>query len=43
MFIFAFILLASRRDMRVRLRRALAEGWDKVRRTVGMGVKVSYV
>ena len=34
MFIFAFILLASRRDMRVRLRRALAEGWDKVRRTV---------
>jgi hypothetical protein len=43
MFIFAFILLASRRDMRVRLRRALAEGWDKIRRTVGMGVKVSYV
>jgi len=43
MFCFAFILLASRRDMRVRLRRALAEGWDKVRRTVGMGVKVSYV
>ena len=42
-FFFAFIILASRRDMRVRLRRALADGWDKVRRTVGMGVKVSYV
>lgn len=43
MFCFAFLLLASRRDVRVRLRRALADGWDKVRRTVGMGVKVSYV
>jgi len=42
-FFFAFIILASRRDMRVKLRRALADGWDKVRRTVGMGVKVSYV
>jgi hypothetical protein len=38
-FLFAFLLLASRRDLRVRLR----QGWDKVRRTVGMGVKVSYV
>jgi hypothetical protein len=43
MFFFAFLLLAARRDVRVRLRRALADGWDKVRRTVGMGVKVSYV
>jgi hypothetical protein len=43
MFLFAFLVLASRRDIRVRLRRSLAEGWDKVRRTVGMGVKVSYV
>lgn len=42
-FFFAFLILASRRDIRVRLRRALADGWDKVRRTVGMGVKVSYV
>lgn len=43
MFFFAFLLLASRRDIRVKLRRALGDGWDKVRRTVGMGVKVSYV
>jgi TolA-binding protein len=42
-FFFAFLLLAARRDFRVRLRRALGEGWAKVRRTVGMGVKVSYV
>jgi hypothetical protein len=43
MFLFAFLILASRRDIRVKLRRTLADGWDKVRRTVGMGVKVSYV
>ena len=43
MFLFAFLILASRRGIRVRLRRTLADGWDKVRRTVGMGVKVSYV
>lgn len=43
MFLFAFLLLAARRDVRVKLRRALADSWDKVRRTVGMGVKVSYV
>lgn len=43
MFLLAFALLAMRRDMRVRLRRALGDGWAKVRRTVGMGVKVSYV
>jgi TolA-binding protein len=42
-FFFAFLLLAARRDFRVRLRRALGEAWAKVRRTVGMGVKVSYV
>lgn len=43
MFLFAFLILMSRRDMRVRLRRALAQSWGKVRQTVGMGVKVSYV
>jgi hypothetical protein len=42
-FILAFLLLAARRDLRVRLRRALDASWDKVRRTIGMGVKVSYV
>lgn len=43
MFLFAFLILASRRDIRAKLRRTLADGWEKVRRTVGMGVKVSYV
>ena len=42
-FLLAFLLLAARRDIRVRLRRALDASWDKVRRTVGMGVKVSYI
>ncbi|GAB7360134.1 hypothetical protein MBLNU230_g7897t1 [Neophaeotheca triangularis] len=43
MFLFAFLILISRRDLRMRLRRALAQSWGKVRQTVGMGVKVSYV
>ncbi|KAK6442071.1 hypothetical protein LTR95_001690 [Oleoguttula sp. CCFEE 5521] len=43
MFILAFLILALRRDIRIRLRRALADGWGKVQRTVGMGMKVSYV
>nr|OQO21027.1 hypothetical protein B0A51_11862 [Rachicladosporium sp. CCFEE 5018] len=43
MFILAFLLLAMRRDVRLRLRRALADSWQKVQRTVGMGMKVSYV
>ncbi|OQO13739.1 hypothetical protein B0A48_01969 [Cryoendolithus antarcticus] len=43
MFILAFLILAMRRDIRLRLRRALADSWQKVQRTVGMGMKVSYV
>lgn len=43
MFLLAFVLLLTRRDLRLRLRRAMADGWDKVRRTIGAGVKVSYV
>ncbi|KAK6430453.1 hypothetical protein LTR95_013396, partial [Oleoguttula sp. CCFEE 5521] len=39
MFILAFLLLAMRRDIRLRLRRALADSWQKVQRTVGMGMK----
>ncbi|KAI9712041.1 MAG: hypothetical protein M1820_001750 [Bogoriella megaspora] len=36
-------LLVGRREVRERLKRALGQSWDKVRRTVGMGVKVSYI
>lgn len=43
MFLVAFLVLAARRDLRVRLKRGLEDGWGRVRRTVGMGVKVSYI
>ncbi|KAI7513989.1 hypothetical protein KC347_g997 [Hortaea werneckii] len=43
MFMLAFLVLVARRDLRDRLRRAIEEGWSKVKRTVGMGVKVSYI
>ncbi|KAF7197681.1 hypothetical protein HII31_01020 [Pseudocercospora fuligena] len=43
MFVFAFLLLIARRDLRLRLKRLLEDGWMKVKQTVGMGVKVSYI
>ncbi|KAK5701276.1 hypothetical protein LTR17_022733 [Elasticomyces elasticus] len=43
MFMLAFVLVAARRDVRVRVRRMVEQGWGKVRKTVGMGVKVSYI
>lgn len=43
MFMLAFLVLVARRDIRERVRRVAERGWDSVRRTVGMGVKVSYI
>ena len=43
MFMIAFLLLVTRRDLRLKLRRAIDGGWVKVKQTVGMGVKVSYI
>lgn len=43
MFLIAFILLLSRRDLRLKLKRTIEASWGKVKQTVGMGVKVSYV
>jgi hypothetical protein len=43
LFLFAMVMALARRDVRERLDRALKTSWDKVRRTVGMGVKVSYI
>lgn len=43
LFLLAFALAMGRRDLRERIMRILRNGWDKVRRTVGMGVKVSYI
>ncbi|MCJ1277257.1 hypothetical protein MMC21_005067 [Puttea exsequens] len=39
LFLLGFIAAISRRDVKDRL----GAGWDKVRRTIGMGVKVSYI
>jgi hypothetical protein len=43
LFLLAFMLALARRDLRERIMRILRNAWDKVRRTVGMGVKVSYI
>ena len=43
LFILAFALAFGRRDLRERVQRILRNAWDKIRRTVGMGVKVSYI
>jgi len=43
LFILAFALAFGRRDLRERVQRILRTAWEKVRRTVGMGVKVSYI
>ncbi|EMC99059.1 hypothetical protein BAUCODRAFT_389536 [Baudoinia panamericana UAMH 10762] len=43
MFMAAFIILISRRDLRLRVQRALEQGWVKVKKTAGMAVKVSYI
>lgn len=43
MFLVAFILIIARRDLRLKLKRALEDGYTKVKQTVGMGVRVSYI
>lgn len=43
MLMVAFLLVITRRGMRLKLRRAIEGGWVKVKQTVGMGVKVSYI
>lgn len=42
-FVFAIVVALARRDVRERVERALKNSWEKVRRTIGMGVKVSYI
>jgi hypothetical protein len=43
LFLLAFALAFGRRDLRERIMRILRNASDKIRRTVGMGVKVSYI
>ena len=42
-FLIAFLLALSRRDSREWLTRVTSIGWDRLKRTIGMGVKVSYI
>ncbi|OJD33608.1 peroxin 26 [Diplodia corticola] len=43
LFLLAFALAFGRQDLRDRVKRLLRIAWEKMRRTVGMGVKVSYI
>ncbi|KAI9723545.1 MAG: hypothetical protein M1828_004141 [Chrysothrix sp. TS-e1954] len=42
-FLIALVMAFARRDVRDRLDRIREASWDKIKRTVGMGVKVSYI
>jgi hypothetical protein len=43
LFVMAFAIAFGRREVRARVRRALKQGWSKVKGTVGMGIKVSSI
>lgn len=43
LFLLAFALAFGRRDLRERILLLIRTAWEKVRRTIGMGVKVSYI
>lgn len=42
-FVIAILMALGRQDVRLRLIWMIRAAWEKVRRTVGMGVKVSYI
>ena len=42
-FILGILTIMARRDIRDRIKRITSQGWQKVRQTAGMGVKVSYI
>lgn len=43
LFLLGFLMALSRQGVRDRVRRITGSAWDKVKGTVGMGVKVSYI
>ena len=43
LFLIGVLLASSRSDVRDRIKRITGAGWAKLRGTVGMGVKVSYI
>ncbi|EEA28642.1 hypothetical protein EYB25_000434 [Talaromyces marneffei] len=42
-FIIGFVLVLGRQDVRARIQRLTNSSWQKIRGTVGMGMKVSYI
>ncbi|KAK7744415.1 hypothetical protein SLS62_010139 [Diatrype stigma] len=42
-FIISIIVMFGKRNIRERIQRILGSGWNKVKATAGMGVKVSYI
>jgi hypothetical protein len=43
LFLLAFGLAFGKRDLRERVMRLIRQALDRIKRTVGMGVKVSYI
>ena len=43
MFTIAFLIILSRRDLRLKLKRTWDDSWMKLKQTVGMGLRVSYM
>ena len=43
LFVIGLVMAFSQRDIKERLKNITGNGWDKVKGTVGMGVKVSYI
>ncbi|KAJ6133965.1 hypothetical protein N7523_000287 [Penicillium sp. IBT 18751x] len=43
LFVLGILMAISRQDVRERVRRITGSAWDKVKGTIGMGVKVSYI
>ena len=42
-FVISILIMFGKRDIRERVQRVLGTGWNKVKATAGMGVKVSYI
>lgn len=43
LFVLGMVMALSRQDVRERIQRVTGTGWNKVKGTIGMGVKVSYI
>ncbi|KAL9603937.1 MAG: hypothetical protein Q9219_000875 [cf. Caloplaca sp. 3 TL-2023] len=43
LFLMALLVALSRRDVKDRIKRIAGDGWERIRKTIGMGMKVSYI